>query len=48
MLGGAAYDAIGRAVPFHVEGTLLIICTVWVLVFLRQTQTAKSEIASQT
>jgi hypothetical protein len=38
---------IGGAVPFYVEGIGLIIGTVWVLVFLRQTQTGKAESSSE-
>ncbi len=35
VLGGLAYDSLGRAVPFYLEGLLLILCTGWALAFLR-------------
>ncbi len=36
VLGGLVYDALGKAVPFYLEGLLLAISMAWVLIFLRR------------
>ncbi len=43
VLGGLVFDTLGRAMPFYLEGIVLIVCTVWVLVFLRQASARTSE-----
>lgn len=36
LLGGWLYDAAGKAVPFHLNGIILLASAVWVLLLLRQ------------
>ncbi len=43
VLGGLVFDTLGRAMPFYLEGIVLIVCTVWVLLFLRQASTRTAE-----
>ncbi len=45
VLGGLIYDALGRAMPFYLEGIVLIVCTAWVLLFLRGKAVHKVEAA---
>lgn len=43
VLGGLAYDVVGKAVPFYIEGLVLAISTAWVLIFLRRPTRLKPE-----
>ncbi len=43
VLGGLIYDTLGSAMPFDLEGIVLIVCTAWVLLFLRQSSTRPAE-----
>ncbi len=43
VLGGLIYDTLGSAMPFYLEGIVLIVCTAWVLLFLRQSSTRPAE-----
>ncbi len=36
VLGGVIYDTIGQAIPFYLNGIILIMSSVWVFVFLRK------------
>ena len=36
LLGGWLYDEVGQAVPFYVNGAVLLLSAVWVIVALRQ------------
>jgi MFS family permease len=36
LLGGWLYDSVGHATPFHVNGIVLLVSTLWVLVLLRR------------
>jgi MFS family permease len=36
LLGGLLYDFAGQAIPFYINGVILILSAIWVLIFLRQ------------